>query len=800
MGNSSSTPFNYEAQLLSDRPAADLLQSIEVPDPNQPANASVPRRLRGLENGLKSRPYPKENNGQGYATIYECFYRGVRVAANHPCFGTRVFVTEGGNANGSSNGAVAPAPVAEAPAAAAPAPSSDEEQKQPESAAAAASSVADVASVEVVVASAPTVVAATPAKYKIEDKMPVRGAYVWDTYTEVAEAATALGTGLSSLGYAQHTNVGIFSSNRAEWMVSALGLYGQNMRVVSLYASLGEGAVEFIINHADVPVVLVSKQNLPALIKSLANLKNVKHIIQWDVNPKYNNIEEVVSEADKATCKEAGIELLGFGEVQARGRASGLKTNPAGPEDLAYIMYTSGTTGNPKGVMLLHRNVTATVACVEPVFSLTEKDTYLSYLPLAHIFETIAETAILIAGGSIGFFQDNIKKLTADMCDVKPTLFCGVPRVFTRIHQVVMNGVAEQSCLVKWFFNKAFQAQSELVRQGRPVDAGYDKKVFAKLRAKMGLENVRVLVTGAAPIAPYLAEFLKVVSGGRAVLEGYGMTEASAATSIGMVGDRNLGHTGPPVSCAEVRLEDIPDMNYLHTDPHPRGEVCVRGPAVFAGYWKDEENTKATIIDGWLHTGDVGRFNPNGTLSIIDRKKNMFKLSQGEYVAIERVEQAYQKAGMVGQVWCYGNSFKSFLLGVVVPAAEPTAAFLLSKGYWPRSEKESTKLAAETFQADWKTAVIDADPARKAELRAWVLENLRAQEKGLKGFERVKDWVIATDINGMGMVFTEQNDTLTPTFKLRRPQLLQKYIQQLKQMYADNGEPVAPDEKWPGEV
>jgi len=123
---------------------------------------------------------------------------------------------------------------------------------------------------------------------------------------------------------------------------------------------------------------------------------------------------------------------------------------------------------------------------------------------------------------------------------------------------VVMNGVAEQSCLVKWFFNKAFQAQSELVRQGRPVDAGYDKKVFAKLRAKMGLENVRVLVTGAAPIAPYLAEFLKVVSGGKAVLEGYGMTEASAATSIGMVGDRNLGHTGPPVSCAEVRLEDIP--------------------------------------------------------------------------------------------------------------------------------------------------------------------------------------------------------------------------------------------------
>jgi len=754
MGNSSSTaaPYSYEAALLADKPPADKCMSIEVPDAQKPANCSLPRRGKGLENGLISRPFPNENGG--CATIYECFQRGVRMFPNRPCFGTRVYVTA------TSSAAVVPV--------------KGEEQKEAEAAPAAA---------------------AAPAKYKIEDKMPVRGDYVWETYAEIAECATAVGTGLAALGYAAHTNVGLFSSNRTEWMKTALGVYGQNMRVVALYASLGENAVEYIVNHADVPVVLVSKQNISALLKSLHNLKGVKHIVQWDVNEKYNNVEDVVTDADRLTCKEAGIELLGFSDLLAKGRASGLQAAPAGPEDLAYIMYTSGTTGNPKGAMLLHRNVTAALACVEPLFKMGEKDIYLSYLPLAHIFETIAMMAILQAGGAVGFFQDNIKKLTADMQAIKPTLFCGVPRVFTRIHQVVMNGIADQSCLVRWYFNKAFQAQVDRLRKGLPVDSGYDKKIFSKLRAKMGLENVRVMVTGAAPMPPYLAEFLNVVTRG-ALIEGYGMTEASAATSVCLQSDHNLSHTGPPVVCVDVRLEDIPEMGYLHTDPNPRGELCVRGANVFAGYWKDEENTKATLIDGWLHTGDVARFNPNGTISIIDRKKNMFKLSQGEYVAIERVEQVYQKANMVGQIWCYGNSFKSFLLGVVVPAAETTAAWLFSKGWWPRADKESTKLAAgDQFLADYKSAT----EAHKADLKAWVLENLKAQEKGLKGFERVKDWMIVTDINALGMAFTEQNDCLTPTFKLRRPQLLQKYIKELKQMYADNGEPVEAGEKWPGE-
>jgi acyl-CoA synthetase (AMP-forming)/AMP-acid ligase II len=164
------------------------------------------------------------------------------------------------------------------------------------------------------------------------------------------------------------------------------------------------------------------------------------------------------------------------------------------------------------------------------IFPLTQEDSYLSFLPLAHIFETIAEVAILVNGGRIGFFQDNIKKLTDDMKDVEPTLFCAVPRVFLRMHQVVMAGVAEKNCLVKWYFNRAYNHQVEQTRRGLPVDKKYDSKVFAPLRERMGFTKVRMVVTGAAPMPPYLNEFLKVVTA-CPVLEGYGMTEVSVRTA-----------------------------------------------------------------------------------------------------------------------------------------------------------------------------------------------------------------------------------------------------------------------------
>jgi long-chain acyl-CoA synthetase len=235
-------------------------------------------------------------------------------------------------------------------------------------------------------------------------------------------------------------------------------------------------------------------------------------------------------------------------------------------------------------------------------------------------------------------------------------------------------------------------------------------------------------------------------------------------------------------------------MEYLHTDqPCPRGEVLIRGPNVFAGYFKNTEETEKCFTDGdWLCTGDIGKWNPNGTLSIIDRRKNIFKLSQGEYVAAEKVEGVYGKSGVVGQIFVYGNSFKSMIIAVVVPNAEAVHAHAVAQGWWQGSSIPGSDGFTDAFEQ-----LCVGEHAN--ELKTFLFESISQQNSQLKGFEKVKAIVVEGRLNQMLMGFTEQNQCMTPTFKLRRPQLLHRYIKELKQAYADLGEAARDDESWPGE-
>jgi len=237
-------------------------------------------------------------------------------------------------------------------------------------------------------------------------------------------------------------------------------------------------------------------------------------------------------------------------------------------------------------------------------------------------------------------------------------------------------------------------------------------------------------------------------------------------------------------------------MDYRSTDkPHPRGEILLRGANVFAGYYKNEAATAEALDNGWMCTGDIGRWNPNGTLSIIDRKKNIFKLAQGEYIAAEKIETVYSKSPVIGQIWVYGNSFKSFLLAVVVPNAEHIANYAMEKGWWP-SPKDQTQPGTPKFADDFKALF---EGPHKDELKQYIFETMSQENKHLKGFEKVHDIIIEHNIDSMMQGFTEANDCLTPTFKLRRAFLLKRYIGELKALYAKHGEPDKPGEKWPGE-
>jgi len=617
--------------------------------------------------------------------------------------------------------------------------------------------------------------------------------------------AKQVGSGLVSLEHKRHDNIGIFAENRAEWVISQLGIFSQAMRVVSLYATLGDKAVDYILNHAEIATCMVSKENLKHLMKSLPHVSHrasggyLKTIVQFDENKLFNNTKDSVEEADIAACQQHGVTLISFSALMAAGSAA--TPNPPVPEDWAFIMYTSGTTGVPKGAILSHSNLIATLGSTDARFTLSHTDRHVSYLPLAHIFETVVEQAMFANGGTVGFFSGDIKMLTSDQKELRPTLWCGVPRVFDKVFKTVMAGAEEGGCAKNMVFSRALAVSTECCRRSwNERDALYDSKVWLPARRdKLGLDQVRYIITGAAPCPPYLMEFLRVLIG-CPVIQGYGMTETSAAATIMAQTDITTGHNGAPLPCNEIKLVDVEEMNYLHTDsPHPRGEVWVRGPNIFKGYFKNEKATSEDLTsDGWLKTGDVGRWNPNGTLSIIDRKKNIFKLSQGEYIAAEKCEQVYGKSTMCAQMFLYGNSYKSFVVAIVVPSAVALHLWLKEQGWWPEIPADMQDIKVYSTTEAFRTTFHTVCQAHVPEVKQKIMAELDTESKSLKSFEKVKDIWVETQLDAALAGFTEANECLTPTFKLRRPFCLKRYLSQLQAMYNANGEPCQPDEHWPG--
>jgi len=287
--------------------------------------------------------------------------------------------------------------------------------------------------------------------------------------------------------------------------------------------------------------------------------------------------------------------------------------------------------------------------------------------------------------------------------------------------------------------------------------------IFKKIKGRLG-GRIRQVISGAAPLSPETAQFLKICFG-CPVLQGYGLTETTSAGTVSDALDLKTGHVGPVIPSVEIKLVDIPDMNYFSSKGE--GEVWIRGPSVTLGYYKDEKKTAEDFdADGWFHTGDVGRWNANGTLSIIDRKKNMFKLAQGEYVAAEKLELIYARSRFVGQIWIYGDSNASCIIAVVSPEVNFLNTFASEKNI----EGDLAKLC-------------ENEEVKKAVLSDF---ELIAKEAKVAGFEVVKgvilspiEWLPATEL-------------VTPTLKLKRPQLRDKFYDEIVALYAKLGEKLPP--------
>uniref|UniRef100_A0A8B9QFR6 Long-chain-fatty-acid--CoA ligase n=1 Tax=Apteryx owenii TaxID=8824 RepID=A0A8B9QFR6_APTOW len=563
--------------------------------------------------------------------------------------------------------------------------------------------------------------------------------YQWLTYKQVLDRAEYLGSGLLQKGCKQSSNqfIGIFAQNRPEWIISEYACYTYSLVAVPLYDTLGPDAIVHIVNKADMSTVICDKpEKAQALLDNCEQGKTpcLKTVILMDLFDK-----ELKDRGAKV-----GVEILALQE-------------PPKPEDLCIVCFTSGTTGNPKGAMLTHENVVANAAaflkCTENTFECTSSDISMSYLPLAHMFERVVQVSRL-CGGKVGFFQGDIKLLTDDMKTLKPTLFPVVPRLLNRIYDKIQSGA--KSPVKKFLLNFAATVKMAEVKQGIiRNDSIWDQLIFKKVQETMG-GQVRIMVTGAAPISPSVLTFLRAALGCQ-IFEAYGQTECSAGCTFSMPGDWTTGHVGAPIACNIIKLEDVEEMNYFSSNNE--GEVCVKGPNVFKGYLKDPEKTAEAIDkDGWLHTGDIGKWMPNGTLKIIDRKKNIFKLAQGEYIAPEKIENIYIRSAPVAQVFVHGESLRSSLVGIVVPDPETLPEF-------------AAKLGIKGSYED-----ICKNPAVKKAILEDIVK--LGKEAGLKSFEQVKDLYIHTEM------FSVENGLLTPTLKAKRAELAKFFQSQIEALYS----------------
>uniref|UniRef100_A0A673ISW6 Arachidonate--CoA ligase n=1 Tax=Sinocyclocheilus rhinocerous TaxID=307959 RepID=A0A673ISW6_9TELE len=556
--------------------------------------------------------------------------------------------------------------------------------------------------------------------------------YQWISYTEVAERAQVLGSGLLAKGCKPNPQqyVGIFAQNRPEWVITEMACYTFSMALVPLYDTLGLEAMVHILNLAEISMVICDKEDKA---ESLLKIKEKGVTTTLSCLVLFNPFSAALLERGR----KCGVEILQLSQIMV-----GSNINATPMTQIFFFFRLLPIRGKPKGAMITHGNIASNTSSVIKILEVSSESFVLPVSMFCH-------------GARVGFYQGDISLLMDDIKTLKPTFFPVVPRLLNRIYDKVsatQNSTFKLRVILHYAVRrKQAELSSGVVRN----NSLWDRLIFNKIQASLG-GNLRFILTASAPISPTVLSFLRATLG-CLIFEGYGQTECTAGCTFSMPGDWSAGHVGAPLPCAMVKLTDIPDMNYYAKNGE--GEICIRGHSVFRGYLKDEERTgEALDADGWLHTGDVGQWLPNGTLRIVDRKKHIFKLSQGEYIAPEKIENVYTRCVPVLQVFVHGDSLQSYLIGVVVPDPEVFVNWAKERGVVGSYE----------------------ELCQNPDVKKAVLEDMTAvaKEAGLKSFEQVKDLYLHPEM------FSVSNGLLTPTLKSKRVDLRRVFSEQIAQMYS----------------
>lgn len=589
----------------------------------------------------------------------------------------------------------------------------------------------------------------------------ILGQYQWLSYSEVDAIVSEFGSGLAALGQEPKSSIAIFCETRAEWMITAQACFRRNFPLVTFYATLGEDAIAFGLNETGVTHLVTSAELLEKKLKSvLPCIPKLKHVIYVD--------QKKISTDGFPT----GLSIHSMQSVRDLGALPENLEKPIvkpQPSDLAVVMYTSGSTGRPKGVMIIHSNLIAgmTGQC-ERIPGLGPNDTYIAYLPLAHVLEMTAEISCVTYGCRIGYSSPQtlsdqstkIKKGSKGDCSVlRPTLMAAVPEIMDRINKNVMSKVQEMSYMQKTLFTLGYKYKLEQIKRG--YDAPLcNALLFRKVKKLLG-GQVRMMLSGGAPLSPATQRFMNVCFC-CPVGQGYGLTETCGAGTITEVADISTGRVGAPLICCEIRLRDWAEGGYTSKDkPNPRGEVLIGGPNVTQGYYRHENNEGDFFVDEkgqrWFCTGDIGEFHPDGCLQIVDRKKDLVKLQAGEYVSLGKVESALKNCPLVDNICAYANSEQNYVISFVVP-----------------NQKKLTELAKQRgITGTWEEICTHPEMERE------VLKELKEVAVNIK----LQRFEIPVKVHLSPEPWTPETGLVTDAFKLKRKELKNHYRHHIERMY-----------------
>ena len=556
---------------------------------------------------------------------------------------------------------------------------------------------------------------------------------------ELLRRVAALAHALVQLGVRAGDRVGLFSPNRPEWHVVDFAVLGLGAADVPIYFNESPDRLVYILNHSGAKVVVaVGKEQARRLLECRSRLEAVEHIIvgaapeEWDENVQ--RLEQLIA---------AG----GESEVADYRRRAAQVT----PDHIASILYTSGTTGEPKGVMLTHSNFSSNVTDACGHMQYTPEDLGLSVLPLSHVYERLIDYGYLLHGVTVAYV-DQVERITAALLEVRPTLMAAVPRFFEKLYAGVMDKVEHSTGfrrrLAQWAVRVA-RAATPWRGYGQPGPLAVklqwwlaDKLVYPQVRQALG-GRMRYMNSGAAPLAKGVLEFLWTA--GVPIYQGYGLTETSPVICTNRPGANKLGTVGQPIPNVEVRIA-------------PDGEIEVRGPCVMQGYYQKPEATREAFTpDGWLKTGDLGHLDADGYLSVTDRKKDLIKTAGGKFVAPQPIENRLKTSPFIQNAVVLGDTHR-FVSALIVPNFASVEAKAREAGIAFASRAE---LAAHPF------------------VRELVGREVSRLTDGLAQYERPKRFAV------LDHDFTFQDGQLTYTMKLKRRVIEERYRELIEKIYAE---------------